>query len=119
MGVTLKEAYGQCDPNWQRTSAAVAGEIIAGNYMRNYDGRLSNEHYYNRLILSPMVYNENVHQVFNTEAQLYYYNLHGGNAVRSKGYFGAMYGTNQTVPVIEPEHKRTCENPNFVISEAS
>lgn len=118
MGVTLKEAYGQCDPNWQRTSAAVAGEIIAGNYMRNYDGRLSNEHYYNRLILSPMVYNENVHQVFNTEAQLYYYNLHGGNAVRSKGYFGAMYGTNQTVPVIEPEHKTTCENPNFVISEA-
>ena len=118
LGVTLKEAYGQCDPNWQKTSAAVAEEVIAGDFMRNYDGRLTGEHYYRRLILSPMVYNENVHQIFNTEAQLYYYNLHGGNAVRSKGYFGAIKGTNQTVPVIEPEHKTTCENPNFVISEA-
>lgn len=118
LGVELNEAYGQCDPNWKRTSTAVADEVIAGDYMRNYDGRLTDEHYFRRMILSPMVYNENVHQIFNTEAQLYYYNLHGGNAVRSKGYFGAMYGTNQTVPVIEPEHKRTCENPNFVISEA-
>ncbi len=118
LGVELNEAYGQCDPNWKRTSTAVADEVIAGDYMRNYDGRLTDEHYFNRMILSPMVYNENVHQIFNTEAQLYYYNLHGGNAVRSKGYFGAIYGTNQTVPVIEPEHKRTCKNPNFVISEA-
>ncbi len=118
LGVELQEAYGQCDPNWKRTSTAVADEVIAGDYMRNYDGRLTDEHYFRRMILSPMVYNENVHQIFNTEAQLYYYNLHGGNTVRSKGYFGAMYGTNQTVPVIEPEHKRTCGNPNFVISEA-
>ena len=118
LGVALEEAYGQCDPNWQKTSAAVAEEVIAGDFMRNYDGRLTDEHYYRRLILSPMVYNENVHQIFNTEAQLYYYNLHGGNAVRSKGYFGAIKGTNQTVPVIEPEHKTTCGNPNFVISEA-
>ena len=118
LGVELKEAYGQCDPNWKKTSVVVADEVIGGNYMRNYDGRLTDEHYFRRMILSPMIYNENVHQVFNTEAQLYYYNLHGGNAVRSRGYFGAMYGTNQTVPVIEPEHLATCENPNFVISEA-
>ena len=118
LGVELVEAYGQCDPNWKRTSTAVADEVIGGNYMRNYDGKLTDEFYFRRMILSPMIYNENVHRVFNTEAQLYYYNLHGGNALHSKGYFGAIFGTNQTVPVIEPEHKAMCKNPNFVISEA-
>lgn len=118
MGVPLKEAYGQCDPNWKNVSVTVADEVISGNYMRNYDGRLTNEHYYKRMILSPMIYNENVGQIFNVDAELYYYNLHGGNAVRSKGYFGALLGTNQTVPVIEPEHLAKCENPNFIISEA-
>lgn len=118
LGVPLEEAYGQCDPNWKNVSVNVAGDIIGAGYMRNYDGRLADEHYFMRMILSPMVHRENVEQILNTEANLYYYNLHGGNAVQSRGYFGAVLGTNQTVPVIDPEHKSLCKNPNFVICEA-
>ena len=81
---------------------------------------LSEEYYYRRLILSPMVTKENVNQVLDTDADLYYFNLHGGEGAESRGYFGAttpQYGGNM-YSVILPEHMMTLKKRNAVISEA-
>lgn len=119
-GIPMIAAYGQCDPNWKNVSVRVAGDLLSGNYLRNFDGRLPADCYYNRLILSPMVMEENVSQVFHAGASLYYYNLHGGEGLESRGYFGAMLHKSGegAYPVIEPEHMMTCLAPNIVISEA-
>lgn len=115
-GVPYTEAYGQCDPNWKNVSTKVAQRIVS--QMRNFDGRLSDEYYYNRIILSPMVDDGNVTQIFNTNASLYYFNLHGGNAIKVRGYAGAPRGECRTRMVIQPEHIATAAQPNIVVCEA-
>lgn len=119
-GIPMSEAYGQCDPHWKKVSSRVTNDLLKGNYLRNLDRYLSADHYYNRLILSPMVVEENVSQVFHTNASLYYFNLHGGEGREACGYFGVMLHQEEDGcwPVIEPEHMTTCETPNITISEA-
>lgn len=116
MGVQLTRTYGQCDPNWKNVSVKVANRILPA--MRNLDGRLADEYYYNRIILSPMVDDGNVAQVFDKESSLYYYNLHGGKALQIRGYAGAPRGEQRTRMVLQPEHMRTAQNPNIVVCEA-
>lgn len=116
LGIPLTQAYGQCDPNWKNVSVKVANRILP--IMRNFDGRLADEYYYNRIILSPMVVDNNVAQVFSTDSSLYYYNLHGGKALQTRGYAGAPRGERRTYMVLQPEHMTTARQPNIVVCEA-
>ena len=119
-GFPMNEAYGQCDPHWKKVSSYVANDLLNGNYFRDLSRYLSPDHYYNRLLLSPMVVEGNLQQVFHTDASLYYFNLHGGEGLESRGYAGVMLNKEEygALPAIEPEHMMTCEEPNIVISEA-
>ncbi len=117
-GIPLREAYGQCDPNWKNVSATVADDMITNGMFRNLDDRLTDDYYFRRLILSPQITIGNVGQVFHTGASLYYFNLHGSNALESRGYFGAPLRQKQTYPVLLPEHLKTCQAVNIVVSEA-
>lgn len=117
-GISMLGAYGQCDPNWKNVSVRVAAELVNGGYLRNFDGRLSPAYYYHRLILSPEVNVSNVDQVFHTEASLYYYNLHGSDALEARGYFGVPVGKSGAVGVLAPEHLASCRKPNIVMCEA-
>ena len=119
-GFPMNEAYGQCDPHWKKVSSYVANDLLNGNYFRDLSRYLSPDHYYNRLLLSPMVVEGNLQQVFHTNASLYYFNLHGGEGLESRGYAGVMLNKEEygALPAIEPEHMMTCEDPNIVISEA-
>jgi len=119
-GFPMNEAYGQCDPHWKKVSSYVANDLLNGNYFRDLSRYLSPDHYYNRLLLSPMVVEGNLQQVFHTNASLYYFNLHGGEGLESRGYAGVMLNKEEcgAFPAIEPEHMMTCEEPNIVISEA-
>ncbi len=119
-GFPMNEAYGQCDPHWKKMSSYVANDLLNGNYFRDLSRYLSPDHYYNRLLLSPMVVEGNLQQVFHTNASLYYFNLHGGEGLESRGYAGVMLNKEEygALPAIEPEHMMTCEEPNIVISEA-
>ena len=119
-GFPMNEAYGQCGPHWKKVSSYVANDLLNGNYFRDLSRYLSPDHYYNRLLLSPMVVEGNLQQVFHTNASLYYFNLHGGEGLESRGYAGVMLNKEEygALPAIEPEHMMTCEEPNIVISEA-
>ena len=119
-GFPMNEAYGQCDPHWKKVSSYVANDLLNGNYFRDLSRYLSPDHYYNRLLLSPMVVEGTLQQVFHTNASLYYFNLHGGEGLESRGYAGVMLNKEEygALPAIEPEHMMTCEEPNIVISEA-
>ena len=119
-GFPMNEAYGQCDPHWKKVSSYVANDLLNGNYFRDLSRYLSPDHYYNRLLLSPMVVEGNLQQVFHTNASLYYFNLHGGEGLESRGYAGVMLNKEEygALPAIEPEHMMTCEEPNIVISQA-
>ena len=117
-GIPLTGAYGQCDPNWKMVSALVTQDLMRCGLFRNLDGRLSPDFYYNRLILSPNVTAETVSQVYPTRSSLYYYNLHGGDALEARGYFGRRFEGNQMAVALMPAQHQSCECPNMVICEA-
>ena len=117
-GVPLQGAYGQCDPNWKMVSTLVAQDLNHCDLFRNLDGRLSDDYYYHRLILSPMVTANTVSQVYPTQASLYYYNLHGGDALEARGYFGRLFEGNQMAPALMPAQHQSCVCPNIVVCEA-
>jgi len=116
-GIPLTEAYGQCDPHWKNVSATVASDLIANGLLRNFDGRLSKEYYFRKLILSPEVTTSNVHQIFHSDASLFYFNLHGGDALEARGYFGEPMQGGMECTLL-PEHLATCRVPNVVMCEA-
>ena len=117
-GIPVTEAYAQCDPNWKNVSATVATDLIDNGLLRNFDGRLPGDCYFRRLILSPMVTAQNVHQIFHVDSSLFYFNLHGGDAMESRGYFGAPLQDEGMYCTLLPEHMATCRVPNVVMCEA-
>lgn len=116
-GILLTEAYGQCDPHWKNVSATVASDLMVNGVLRNFDGRLSEEYYFRKLILSPEVTASNVHQIFHSDASLFYFNLHGGDALEARGYFGEPMQGGMKCTLL-PEHLATCRVPNVVMCEA-
>lgn len=116
-GIPLTEAYGQCDPHWKNVSATVATDLIGGGLFRDLEGSLPIGTYFRKLILSPEVNVSNVYQVFHPDASLLYFNLHGAEALESRGYFGeSMLGEMQCT--LLPEHLATCRVPNVIMCEA-
>lgn len=118
-GIPFTEAYGQCDPNWKNVSAKVAQESSLSDYMRNFDGRVAAEFYHRRMILSPMVDINNLNQIFHTEASLYYYNMHGSNALNNPYYHGQdVTDKNYWVAGLSPKYMTMAQQPNIVCTEA-
>lgn len=115
-GIKMNEMYAQCDPNWKNVSVKISRLSYIDNFMRNFDGRISDEYYYNKIILSPMVLLNNINQIFHPSATLYYYNLHGGNT--APFYFGVPLKGENAVPVLSPEYMAATQSPNVVVSEA-
>lgn len=117
-GIPMKGAYAQCDPNWKNVSATVADGLLENDWLRNLDGHLPNDYYYQRLILSPRIDAGNVKQVFHSDASLYYYNLHGSNELEDRGYYGRTTSKLMDMPVLYPEHMCSSTAPNIVVCEA-
>ena len=120
-GIPMHEAYIQCDPNWKRMTATAASKLVEGNWLRDLEGYLIDGCYFNGLILSPLVASGNVHQVFNKDASVFFFNLHGSNAENVRGYFGnycPLHPSKPCVSAILPEHLSACSNPNLMYSGA-
>ena len=116
-GITIGGAYGQCDPNWMNVSATVTKGTLE-NHFRNLDGQLPKECYFQRLILSPNITIDNIANVLHTNASLYYFNLHGSNALKARGYFGVPLRRREALPVILPEHIQMAKQTNIIVCEA-
>ncbi len=117
-GIPITGAYGQCDPHWKNVSARVATDLINCNLLPNLDGRIGADYYYHRMILSPMVIDRTVDQVLNKDASLFYFNLHGSDALQASGYFGEVPVHQGAYQVIRPEHLATLNQANVVVTEA-
>ena len=115
-GVPMSHTYGQTDPNWKNVSAKTITTLMPT--LPNLDGQVHPECYYQRLMLSPFVTSDNVEQVFNPKASLYFFNLHGSNALNTAGYVGVERNGKRACMAILPKQWTTCEMPNIVMTEA-
>lgn len=112
--------YGQSDPNWQRISSIVTGELYENGWMVPYkelDGYL-----YKSLVLSPLVDSDAISRIFSPDAIIYYFNMHGSSALQSPGYTGKSLkderGEQYSVQGISPEEWNDTQYNNIVVSEA-
>jgi len=95
-GVAINSCYGMTAESWVAASRKI----------------IENVDTIKKLHTSPDIDLYNVDGVFNTSAQLYYFNLHGSDAPGSPEFFG------DSDKAISPDFLRNAENLNFLISEA-
>lgn len=118
-GIPMEGAYAQCDPHWKKVSARVAETGLLHPLLRNFDGRIKDEFYFNRLMLTPYVDAGNVEQIFPRDASLYYYNLHGSSGREQAGYSGEFPPhRRQYATGLLPQHMAQCTRPNIVVAES-
>ncbi len=117
-GIPVYGAYGQCDPHWKNVSARVAGDLIYSDLLPNREGQFPSAWYYHRIMLSPEIVDSTVERVLNTDATLYFFNLHGSNERESRGYFGQQPVHKAFYQVLRPDHLQHLRQPNIVMTEA-
>jgi len=118
-GIPLHQAYAQCDPHWKKVSIEVMKEIINSNCMPTYDPPIDPRFYYQHIFLTPDITVDIVDKVFNTDAQLYYFNMHGSNAPSVSGFLGQSIIEGQGASIgISPRELTRANKANIVVTEA-
>lgn len=118
-GIPLHQAYAQCDPHWKKVSIEVMKEIINSNCIPTYDPPIDPRFYYQHIFLTPDITVDIVDKVFNTDAQLYYFNMHGSNAPSVSGFLGQSIIEGQGASIgISPRELTRANKANIVVTEA-
>lgn len=118
----IESYYGQTNMPWGEESEVVCTPLrragISSNSER-FEGAyvdIDNKRYHavsGGLFYSIPICEQNLEQVFDTQASLYYFNLHGSNHPTTTGFLADFAGE-----VITPRHIASIERNNFFVSEA-
>lgn len=116
--IDIHAGYGQCDPHWMKVTAKVTNRINKEQLFPKYNP-LPKGILYDQLFLTPEVDHTNIGQVFNTNAQLFFFNLHGSAAKETFYFLGQSTKDSSDWRVaIYPGVLAACKHPNVVVSEA-
>lgn len=117
-GLSVRGAYGQCDPHWKNVSNMVIKELYDAKLMPTYEG-VGEDSVYRSLVLSPSVNLETIQSFFHPGVSLYYFNMHGSNSPQNGCFSGEIpRGSKKHVNGISPKEWNSCEENNIVITEA-
>ena len=116
--VTVDTGYGQCDPHWKKVTAKVTSRIRGEELLPDYHP-IPEELSYDRLFLTPEVDPKVIGQVFNPDAQLLFFNLHGGAAKETSYFLGQSVKDEEDWRIaIFPAVVAACRQPNVIVTEA-
>lgn len=119
-GINPSCAYGQCDPHWKAVTSFVAKELYENDMFYDYSA-LTDEFAYGSLMLTPFITKDNVDRVFNPNAQIYLFNMHGSEHPKDYDYHGAEVlsnGKNGTFySGITPQQFQEIRELNIVVAE--
>ncbi|WP_418983699.1 C25 family cysteine peptidase [Alistipes sp.] len=125
-GIPLRRYYAQTNLPWGDDSQTVctplqqmrldtAADRYAQSYCEMEGVRLPVVR--GSLFYSLPVLEENIEEVFDPEADFYYFNLHGGDQPTQRG-FVADIDNEAYFPAISPHHFAAARRPNIVVTEA-
>ncbi|MDE6622787.1 MAG: hypothetical protein K2K30_00095 [Alistipes sp.] len=110
----IGRAYGQTDRTWLSASASVCNPLRRDGLCT---GGFRDERIYDReLFVSPCVERSVIDEVFDHEAGLYYFNLHGSDAPTACSFYASY--RQQCYEAITPRQLAAAERPNVVVTEA-
>lgn len=113
--VSVGRAYGQTDLTWLSASASVSEPFRRYKLYRG-DDRLDERIYARNLFISPCVERSIVEKIFDRNADLYYFNLHGSDAPTACSFYASY--RQQCYEAITPRQLAGAEKPNVVVTEA-
>lgn len=116
-GLNITHAYGQCDPHWKKVSTLVTQDLRSYNILPQYNF-YDPDYIHNSLFVTPSVELSNIHNFFNTQAWLYYFNMHGSNYPHMPGFLGVGLEDNKTYTGISPKEIETAQSDNIIVTEA-
>ena len=95
-GIDIAHCFGMTAKSWERASSTIIKKIQLNK----------------KLYTSPEHNLKSANEIFNTRADLYYFNLHGSDSPGSPEFFGDQSA------VISPDYLSNAENINFLMTEA-
>lgn len=116
--------YGQCDPHWKKVTSLISHDLYINKLFRDYPD-LSAQCVYRSLLLTPFVTTESteysIEQVFNPNASLYFFNMHGNSHPANNNYYGAEVRLDNEkerfFSGITPKQFRSTNSLNIVVAE--
>lgn len=111
----IGRVYGQTDLTWLSASASVSEPFRRYKLYRG-DDRLDERIYSRNLFISPCVERSIVDKVFDRNADLYYFNLHGSDAPTACSFYASY--RQQCYEAITPRQLASAEAANVVVTEA-
>ena len=116
--IIVDAGYGQCDPHWMKVTAKVTDRINKEELFPDYHP-IPEDISYSRLFLTPEVDHKVIGQVFNPNAHLLFFNLHGGAAKETSYFLGQSVKDEDDWRVgIFPAVIAACRQPNVIVTEA-
>jgi hypothetical protein len=113
--VSIERGFGLTDLTWLSASECVRTPFSRYNLYQG-DDRLDDRIYTHNLYISPHVTSDLVDRVFDRQADLFYFNLHGSDAPTSNGFYTGYQ--NVWYEAILPHQLASAEKPNMVVTEA-
>ncbi len=115
-GVEVRRAYGQTDINWKEVSSRVSSPLSGLFPKRAMES--GSDYCHKGLFTTPSVELSNVGRVFERDADLYFFNMHGSNA-RSTNYFLGQYEDGGPyVGGVSPSQIASASQDNIFVTEA-
>lgn len=111
----ITRGYGQTDLSWLGATATVSEPFHRHKLCRG-DDRLDERIYVRNLFISPCVERSIIDQVFDRNAGIYYFNLHGSDAPTMCSFYASY--EQQSYEAITPQQMALAANPNVVVTEA-
>lgn len=118
-GIDMRSAHAQCDTHWQFVSRFVSTGIDKHSLLPNYSGVIPESLFNGGIILTPPVDENKINSIYNREATLFYFNLHGSDNPRVASYIGEIpIHTQQSVKGFATNSISCAENDNILVTES-
>lgn len=118
-GLYISRAYAQSDIHWRSVSAAVTRSLGKKEMFPRYAQDPASGIYRKPVFTTPDVDLELLGNVFDREAGLYYFNMHGSGYPGNSCFMGVTPGTDhKAIPGMSPEYIGCAENYNIFVTEA-
>lgn len=120
-GLDLYQTYAQCDPHWKKMSSAVVEDLRSCGAFPSLNVPSAPGVLFKNIFLTPNICfeNETIGRVFNREANVYFFNLHGCPYSEDSEYCGQSVDDERVWATgMLPEVLQKCESPNIIVTGA-
>ncbi len=110
-GIKVNSTYAQTFNDWRNESYITSSVMNSQNLLLPYSQKISEQYTFHNLLTSPGVVNNNVQSLFNTNATLLFFNMHGSDNPMNPNFMG-------NIESFSPKQLESLNDANIIVTEA-